>query len=744
MDAKKMWGRYIKFFIYLTLVVLVNAAGLTLFFRADLTANKIFSLSEVSRQVVSTLSEPLTIKVFFTKDLPAPYNNAERYLRDLLEEYGVHANRHFNYRFYDVSPDEGDLHSKAKENREIASNYGIQPVQIQAFHKDQIKFQNAYMGLVLIHGDIIERLPALVTTDGLEYQLTTAIQKLNNKVSALLALPDQVRVRLYLSSSLDTVAPLLQLNDLSGLPKKLGEVAQRLNGKNYGKLHFEHLDPTMDQELEKAADKFNLLTLKWPAIPERGVQPGKGIVGLVMEYGSKGVEIPVVRVLRIPIIGTRYEMAGLEELEEAMNSGLESLIDINEDLGYLADHGTFSLAGASPSGPMAGQQDDGITNFKKTISLNYTLKPVHLDSGIPSEGFQTLVIARPTGKFSDYELYQIDQLLMRGKNLAIFLDAFKEEFPPPNSPMAFQQGPLYLPLATGLERLLEHYGVRIGGSYVLDENCFSQELPAQMGGGERPIYFAPVIKNQFINNGMTFMRNIKGLVAFKISPLELVAERIAQNGLTAHRLFSSSEKSWEMSGMINLNPMFIQPPLGEGEQRSMPLAYLLEGEFPSYFEGKPIPEKGSPEEPTAGSKEQESGAPKEEVDPETRVSSGPVIEGEGDFVSRGKPAKIFLMASSAMIQDNVMDEEGRTPNAAFIMNVIDSLNNREGVALMRSKEQHFNPLMETTAGVKTFIKSFNIAGLPVLVVLFGFLVWARRLSRKRRIQSMFQKQERTQ
>jgi len=45
-----------------------------LFARYDLTRSKIYSLSDVSRKVVSTLSEPLTINVFFSRNLPAPYN----------------------------------------------------------------------------------------------------------------------------------------------------------------------------------------------------------------------------------------------------------------------------------------------------------------------------------------------------------------------------------------------------------------------------------------------------------------------------------------------------------------------------------------------------------------------------------------------------------------------------------------------------------------------------------------------
>jgi len=141
MGMKNRWANYIRFLTYLIVIILINVAGITLFFRMDLTANKVYSISKASQQVVSTLSEPLTIKVFFTKNLPAPYNNAERYLHDLLEEYAIHANQYFNYRFYDVSPEEGDINHKTRGNQELAKNYGIHPVQIQNIEKDEVKFQ---------------------------------------------------------------------------------------------------------------------------------------------------------------------------------------------------------------------------------------------------------------------------------------------------------------------------------------------------------------------------------------------------------------------------------------------------------------------------------------------------------------------------------------------------------------------------------------------------------------------------
>jgi ABC-type uncharacterized transport system involved in gliding motility auxiliary subunit len=320
---------------------------------------------------------------------------------------------------------------------------------------------------------------------------------------------------------------------------------------------------------------------------------------------------------------------------------------------------------------------------------------------------------------------------MRGTNLALFLDAFNEVRDNRRQNFGLNQGVKYVPLETGLNNLLSHYGIDIKKSYVMDENCHKQRLPRTMGGGERSIYFAPIIKNKFINHGLKFMNGINGLVAVKISPLELNEERISKNKLTAVKLFSSSEKSWELRENISLNPMFLSPPPSANELQSFPLAYIIEGAFPSYFEGKPIPEKTSDETDTE-ERSNESVAQKETVD----LSK---IKGRGDFIPKGKPATIFLMASSEMLKDTVLDPEGDSPNDLFVLNTIDALNQRQNIATMRSKILRFNPLHDTGAVTKTFVKSFNIAGLPVLVVFLGLIIWLKRHSRKKRIQMMFQK-----
>ena len=726
MKKKVNMHRYYKFLLYVIIVVLINIAGASLFFRIDLTSSGRYSLSKVSKEVVSTLSEPLTIKVFFTKNLPAPYNDIERYLNDLLQEYAVAGNRYFNYEFYDVTT-EGDR--KAIQNQKLAEGYGIEPVQIQKIEHDQVKYQKAYMGLVMMHGDIIKTIPDITSTNGLEYRITSAIRQMNDKISALLRLKDKVNVKLFLSSSLQAVAPYMNLNGLSGLPRRIEKLVDRLNRRNYGKLSFSYLDPSLKPEYEKEAEKYHILALRWNAFRDRSgrrIDAGKGYAGIVIQYGGRAEQIHLINAFRLPLFGTQYQLAENGDIEKAINSSVENLIHVNEQIGYLADHGTLTLGSAYP---LPGQsQTENLSNFNKFLREEYTIKRVNLkDGGIP-EGLPLLIIAGPKEKFTDYELYQIDQFLMKGRSLAIFLDSFKEVRPQNNGEMmtGYNGMPSYLPLNTGLEKLLKHYGMYVEKAYVLDKTCFNQRVPVRLGGGEHPIYFAPIIKDEFINKNVDFLKNIKGLVLLKASPVDIDKEVVKKNGLKAIRLFSSSKESWEMKDRITLNPMVIYPPRDKSKYKQVSLAYILEGSFPSYFADRTIPVKKQKNK-SGGKTGKNKGIDTSKV------------TGMYTTIKRSKSARIFLIGTSEILTNRVFNEDGTSPNDQFVMNTIDYLNGREGYAVMRSKIQQFNPLKDIGAETKTAIKVANIVGLPILVIFTGLVIWFRNIIRKRRIQQIFMK-----
>ena len=723
--------KYDTFLLSLVVVILINVVGTTLFFRLDLTHGRVYSLSGESRHAVAALSEPLTIKVFFTSNLPAPYNTVERYLHDLLAEYAVAGNRYFNYEFYNVSSADDP---KLKTNHELAVSYGISPVQVQVVEQDQVKFQNALMGMVLIHGDMIETIPAITTTEGLEYKITSSIRKMANKVSAFNSLTDKVQVRAYLSSSLQAIGPIINVQGLTDLPEKLEQIVSKLNSRYYGKLTYVPLDPSKERSLEQEAVKQNILSLRWNDFRDpqgRIIHADTGFAGIVVQHKDRSVSIQMLRVQQIPLFGTQYSLASLDDIEKTLAKTVESVVNVNEEIGYLADHGTPPLYGSHLS-QTSTQAQEGLGNFNKLLSKDYSVRPVSLKDGDIPESLPQLIIVGPREPFLDYELYQIDQFLMLGKSLAIFLDAFNEVTPSNQGGFVFQnQSPYYLPVDTGLEKLLSHYGLNLTKSYVLDESCYKQKISPLFGGGERDLFVAPIIKNDKINKDVPYLSNIKGLVLLKAAPVEIIEQRIKDNALKYSRLFSSSDKSWTMAGRIDLNPMMIQPPTDPGKFKGVDLAYVVEGAFPSYFADKPIPEKPAQQEKKDQEKKNQA-AKGQEKKGESNVQA------EGITIKKGQPGKIFLIGTSEILKNNIVDEEGKGPNAQFVLNVIDALNNRTDNTVMRTKAQSFNPLRDVKPGVRTLVKTVNIVGLPMFVIVIGLLVWLKRTARKRAIQRLFE------
>ncbi len=90
--------------IVLVILVLLNIISVRIFGRLDVTKNNVFSLSDASKELVRNLDDKVTVKAYFTEDLPAPYNNNRRaILLDQLNEYKAYARGNLQYEFIDPS-----------------------------------------------------------------------------------------------------------------------------------------------------------------------------------------------------------------------------------------------------------------------------------------------------------------------------------------------------------------------------------------------------------------------------------------------------------------------------------------------------------------------------------------------------------------------------------------------------------------------------------------------------------------
>ncbi len=182
MDLKK--SVYLAPVILVVGLVILNVISRDQFKRLDLTENDQFTLSQSSKDVLKSIDDLLTMKVYFSDNLPGELGNTRRFLQDILEEYEAYGNNNVRFEFYTPETDE--------ELEEDAQKSGIIPVQVQVVENDKIEVKKVFMGLAILYEDRREALPVIQTTAGLEYEITTKIMKLvdENKESVGLAALD--------------------------------------------------------------------------------------------------------------------------------------------------------------------------------------------------------------------------------------------------------------------------------------------------------------------------------------------------------------------------------------------------------------------------------------------------------------------------------------------------------------------------------------------------------------------------
>ena len=197
-------------------LVLLNLTSRDIFTRIDLTDNKMYSLSSSSKNIVSKLDDRLTMKVYFSENLPNELGNTRRYLQDILEEYRA-ASDEINFYFHNPQSDK-DLEEQARKD-------GIQPVQMQAIENDEMVVKKVYLGMVLLYEDKKEILPVIQTTTGLEYMISTKIKSLinaNKKTVAFLNLDKNKEIKAEtLSSQLNEHYNFRKINIGEDIPENV-------------------------------------------------------------------------------------------------------------------------------------------------------------------------------------------------------------------------------------------------------------------------------------------------------------------------------------------------------------------------------------------------------------------------------------------------------------------------------------------------------------------------------------------
>jgi len=157
--------------IFIGILIVVNMISEKLFLRLDFTADKRYTLSTASKDILNDLDDVVTVTAYFTKDLPPQLQKVRKDFEDLLIEYENRSGGNVVYEF--INPNE----SESEEQK--AQQKGISPLMVNVTEKDQVKQMRAYLGAVLQMGEKTELIPVIQPGSGMEYSLTTSIKKIS-------------------------------------------------------------------------------------------------------------------------------------------------------------------------------------------------------------------------------------------------------------------------------------------------------------------------------------------------------------------------------------------------------------------------------------------------------------------------------------------------------------------------------------------------------------------------------------
>ena len=153
------------------IVLVINFLSNEFHFRVDLTDDRQYTLSKATTDLLNSLEEPVTIKAYFSKNLPANIGQTRQDFQDLLIEYSNRSGGMIAYEF--INPNANEAAER------LAIENGVQPVMINVREKDQVKQQKAFLGATINLGEKKDVIPVIQPGVAMEYALSTSIKRIS-------------------------------------------------------------------------------------------------------------------------------------------------------------------------------------------------------------------------------------------------------------------------------------------------------------------------------------------------------------------------------------------------------------------------------------------------------------------------------------------------------------------------------------------------------------------------------------
>jgi ABC-2 type transport system permease protein len=172
--------------VFAGIVVLSTIAG-QLFFRIDLTAEKRYSLNEVSVKLVKNIEKPVNVTLYLDGELPAGFRKLKKAIREKIADYNAYSSKLIN--LYIIDPYEiSDIKQREQLFTELEQK-GLQPTDIRQNTERGVSTRRIFPGVIIEYGEkqISVNLLENNQNAAAEVNLNNSVENLEYKFSAALS-----------------------------------------------------------------------------------------------------------------------------------------------------------------------------------------------------------------------------------------------------------------------------------------------------------------------------------------------------------------------------------------------------------------------------------------------------------------------------------------------------------------------------------------------------------------------------
>lgn len=491
-------------------------------------------------------------------------------------------------------------------------------------------------------------------------------------------LDDKVYVEIFLEGDLNP--------GFRRFRKAIAETLEEFRIYSDNKIEYSFTDPSAAAG-EKARNEFMADLAAKGIRPTNVIETQNGqrvekliLPGVVISYG--GAELGVMLLKGNKARNPEEEInESIEGIEYELANAIHKLTNIDrKSVGVVHGHGELDSL--------------DFVAARQVMEEMYAVQDVRLMAD-DLNNFDVLLIAKPTSSFTEVELYNLDQYIMKGGRALMMIDKLEASMD-----SAALENYFAFPYNIGLDDLLFKYGVRINMDLIQDQSSGTYPIVTGTRGSRPQVQLMPwpyfPLVNRYADHPAT--RNLDAVVTRFVSSIDTVKAP----GVKKTPLLMTSQYAKKQTAPVNvsLNILRTNPQPASFNQSYIPLGYLLEGKFTSAYKNRFVPEGA------LGTIIAESPATKIVV-----IADGDVLKNEINPRTRQPQALGFDPFTNYTFA-----------NQDLLMNTLAYLTDENGLIRTRNKEVKIRPLDKTKiADERTKWQVINLVLPVIMLVLFGLI-----------------------